>query len=142
MSEQVQQILQKISFLEKDMELHKNILATMQESRTAEIEEVIGNIVELKERIAGLKESIKEVDPEMYSQITKMEQASAKFRKLAEEKPFQNVVTLDHAGECLLSLKGGEQLECLVKAQDADGNWTVLTIDGETLEYPASSVED
>jgi hypothetical protein len=140
MSRTVEQILQKISFLEKDMELHKNILASIPEGKESEMEEVIGTMVELKKKIEIEKESINDVDPEMYEQIQKMEKASARFREIAAEKEFQAIVTLDHARECYVDLEGGERLECLVKAQDKDGDWTVLTVDGETLELSADKV--
>lgn len=140
MSQTVEQILQKISFLEKDMELHKSILASIPAGKEDEMEEVIGTIVELKKKIETEKESIKDVDPEMYEQIQKMETASQRFREIAEQKEFQTIVTLDHSRECYIDLKGGERLECLVKAQDKDGDWTVLTVDGETLELPADKI--
>lgn len=140
MSITVEQILQKISFLEKDMELHKTILASIPEGKEEEMEEVIGTIVELKKKIEVEKESIQDVDPEMYEQIQKMELASAKFREIAAKKEFQTVLTLDHSRECYIDIKGGERVECLVKAQDKDGDWTVLTIDGEIMELPDDRV--
>ncbi|WP_163339098.1 hypothetical protein [Desulfopila sp. IMCC35008] len=140
MSQTVEQILQKISFLEKDMELHKSILASIPAGKEAEMEEVIKTIVELKNKIETAKESIKDADPAMYEQIQKMEEASKRFRDIAETKEFQTVVTLDHSRECYVDLKSGKRLECLVKAQDKDGGWTVLTVGGETMELPADKV--
>jgi hypothetical protein len=140
MSKTVDQILQKISFLEKDMELHKSILASIPEGKEDEMREVIGTMAELKKKIEMEKESIKDVDPEMYKQIQKMEVASARFREIAAEKEFQTVVTLDQSRECYIDLRDGDRLECLVKAQDKDGGWTILTIDGETMELAADKV--
>jgi hypothetical protein len=38
-------------------------------------------------------------------------------------------------------LNDGTRLDCLVKAEEENGNWTVLTIEGETKEYPGGLVK-
>lgn len=134
-------ILQKISFLEKDIELHKQILASIPTGQEEEMEKVIKTIAELKEKIEGLKASIEEADPEMFAQVQKLEKATAKFREIAAEKQFETVVTLDQSRECYLDLTDGSRLECLVKAREGSGDWTVLTLDGEVRQLARNDVQ-
>lgn len=133
-------ILQKISFLEKDIELHKNILASIPAGQEKEMENVIKTIVGLKEKVNGLKASIEKEDPEMFLQVQKLEKGTAKFKELAEQKQFEVVITLDQSRECFLDLSDGSRLECLVKAREKSGDWTVLTFDGEVGFYAAKDV--
>jgi len=32
-------------------------------------------------------------------------------------------------------------MDCLVTAKEENGNWTVLTLDGETREYPGGLIK-
>lgn len=137
---QVEQVLQKISFMEKDIELHKNILVSLKEHQNDEMEEVIRKIVEMKERVDELKKSIAEIDPDVHGQIMKLEEGTAKFKNTVEARNLHQVVTLDQAGECRIDLLDGRQFECLVKALDDAGNWIGLTHDGEVLEFAAEEV--
>lgn len=140
MDTSAEQILQKISFIEKDIELHKSILLSIPKGKEDEMEEVVRTIAELKTRADALKRSIAEVDPEVYQRVVKLEQSSEEFRKLTENKNLTTVISLDHHKECLLKLKDGTRLECLVKALADDGIWTVLTIDGDTRQFDAKEV--
>lgn len=140
MATQTEQILQKISFLEKDMELHRNILAAIPTGKEDEVEDVLRRIVEIKGKIEGLKHSLAEVDPEMHEQIKKLEKATSAFKKIASERQFQEVVSLDHSHECFLDLVDGRRLECLVKARDLAGNWVVISLEGDTMEFNAGEV--
>lgn len=140
MSEKVEQILQKIHFIERDIELHKNILMSIPKDQEKEMERVIGEIIRLKERVAGLKGSIAEVDPEVHAMVLRLEDGTKKFQELAQEKDFRQVYTLDQLGECVINLVDGSQIECLVKALDARGGWVGLTRDGEVVEYGPEEV--
>lgn len=140
MSAQVEQVLQKINFIERDIELHKNILVSLPENKEAEMEEVIRKIVQMKERVDELKRSIAEIDPEVHGQIMKLEEGTKKFQELAASRNFQQVITLDQAGECRIDLVDGRQVECLVKALDDRGGWTGLTHDGEVVEFSVEEV--
>lgn len=139
-AKQVEQVLQKINFIEKDIELHKNILVSLKEDQKKEMEEVIHKIVGMKERVDELKRSIAELDPEVHAQIMKLEAATAKFREMAEARNLHQVVTLDQVGECRIDLLDGRQFDCLVKALDDAGNWIGLTQDGEVLEFAAEEI--
>ena len=41
-----------------------------------------------------------------------------------------------------LLLQGGDRVECLIKACDREGNWTIITIDGEIKQYSAANVAE
>ena len=142
MSEKVEQVLQKIHFIERDIELHKNILVTIPEDQQEEMEKVIREIVRMNERVDELKRSIAELDPAVHAHILKLEEGTRKFQELAATKNFQQVVTLDQSGECRVDLVDGTQVECLVKALDDRGGWTGLTHDGEVMEFSAAEVMD
>lgn len=140
MAESVELVLQKINFIEKDIELHKNILVSLKDEQKEEMEDVIKKIVGMKERVEELKRSIAEIDPEVHAQILKLEEGTKKFQDLAAEKEFHQVFTLDQLGECRVDLVDGRQFECLVKALDSKGNWTALTHEGEVLEFAGEEV--
>ena len=137
---EVEQVLQKISFIEKDIELHKNILVSLKEDQKQEMEEIIGKIVEMKSRVDELKGSIAEIDPEVYAQIIKLEEGTARFKEIVEARTLAQVVTLDQVGECRIDLLDGGQFECLVKALDDKGNWIGLTHDGDVVEFGAEEI--
>ncbi len=140
MGEQVEQILQKIHFIERDIELHKNILVAIPKDQKEEMEKVINQIVQMKGRVEELKRSIAEIDPAVHAQIIKLEEGTVKFQELASTKNFQQIVTLDQAGECRIDLVDGRQIECLVKALDDRGGWAGLTHDGEVVEYSVEEI--
>lgn len=142
MSEKVEQVLQKIHFIERDIELHKNILIAMPEDQQDEMEKVIREIVKMKERVEELKRSIAELDPVVHAHIMKLEEGTRKFQELAATKTFHQVITLNQSGECVVDLIDGTRVECLVKALDDRGGWTGLTHDGEVVEYSAEDVMD
>lgn len=140
MSEKVEQVLQKIHFIERDIELHKNILMSIPKDQEREMERVIAEIVRMKNRVAELKGSIAEIDPEVHAQVLLLEEGTRKFQDLAAKRKFQQVYTLDQLGECVINLVDGSQIECLVKALDERGGWAGLTRDGEVVEYGAEEV--
>lgn len=140
MSEKVEQVLQKIHFIERDIELHKNILMSIPQEQGGEMERVISEIARMKERVAELKRSIAEIDPTVYSQVVELEKGVKKFQELASSRHFLQVYTLDQLGECVINLVDGAQVECLVKAVDGHGCWVGLTHAGEVVEYGAEEV--
>jgi len=140
MSEKAGQILQKIHFIERDIELHKNILMSIPKEQEKEMERIIGQIIRMKDRVAELKGSIAEIDPEVHAQVLRLEEGTKKFKDLAQEKKFQQVYTLDQLGECVINLVDGSQIECLVKALDEHGGWVGLTQDGKVVEYGPEEV--
>ena len=142
MSEKVEQILQKIHFIERDIELHKNILMSLAEDQHDEMERVVREIARMKERVADLKGSIAEIAPEVHAQVMLLEEGTKKFQELARGKKFQQVYTLDQLGECVINLIDGSQIECLVKALDERGGWAGLTVNGEVVEYGCEEVMD
>lgn len=140
MGQKANNILQKIDFLEKDMELQKQILFSIPEEDKEEAEAVLKTIASLKEQILELKRSIREVDPEAYERVMALEKATAEFKRIAAEKKFVAVATLDQHRECSVTLQDGTVLECLVTAQTENGDWTLLTLDGELMELSADEV--
>jgi len=141
MSAKVKELLQKINFIEADMELHKQILFSIPSENKAEMEKVVNTISNLKKQISDLREQIKGIDEEEYNRIIAIENAAEKFRKISREKKFIQVNTLNEDHECFISFNDGTRLECLVAAKEENGNWTVLTIEGETKEYPGSLIK-
>ncbi len=140
MKERVKGLLQQINFIETDMEIQKQILFSIPEGNREEMEKVVGTIAAHKEQIKKLRARIKQVDPEEYNRITMLEQATERFRQLSENKKWVEVVTLNETGHCSVMLNDGSCIECLVKARDDKGNWTVLTLEGETKQYPGGLV--
>jgi hypothetical protein len=43
---------------------------------------------------------------------------------------------------CVLSFYDGTVVECLVKACDEQGDWTIITLDGKLQEFPGTVVSD
>ncbi len=140
MAQSVEQVLQKISFIEQDIELHKSILVSIPKDQEGEMEKVIGKIKQMKDRVQELKGSIAEIDPEVHAHILQLEEGTRKFQEVIKSRELRQVITLDQAGECRVDLVDGRQFECLVKAMDEKGNWTALTLDGEVLEFGVEEI--
>ncbi len=141
MSESVQNIIQKINFIETDIDLQKQILAAIPSDREDEMREVIEKIARLKEKTEHLLLEIKKLDPKEYEQIKKLEASTRRFQEIAGNRNFTRVITLDHNKECEITLNDGTLIPCLVAALDESGNWTVITIDGDTREYAGEEVK-
>ena len=140
MSARLHAIYQKIHFLERDIELHKHILATIPSGNRREMEETIGKIADMKRQLTELKGSIATVDPDEYGRLQKLEAETARFKTLAAEQPLQEVYTLDQCRVCSLRLADGSELNCLVAARREDGGWLVLSLAGECREFAATEV--
>ena len=141
MNTDVKGLLQKINFVEADMELHKQILFSIPSENTAEMEKVVNTIGDLKQQIQDLRDQIKETDEEEYNRIIAIEQAADHFRQISRDKKFIQVNTLNEDRNCFITFNDGTRIDCLVAAKEENGNWTVLTLEGETKEYPGSLIQ-
>ena len=147
MSDKVKTLLQKINFIEIDMELHKQILLSIPSENTEntdnnkEVEKIIKKIAEQKKQIFNLKLEIKKTDQVEYNKIIAIESAVETFKQISKDKNFVYVNTLNESGECHITLNNGTRIECLVAAREENNNWTILTIDGKTKEYPGGFVQ-
>jgi len=141
MSGKIKGLLQKINFIETDMELHKQILTTLPSDNKTEMEIIITRIAEQKQQINDLRQQIKQTDEDEYNKIIAIEKAAQAFRQMAKDKQFVQVNTLNESGVCFITLNDGTRLDCLVTAKEENGNWTVLTLAGETREYPGGLIQ-
>ncbi|MCK5542096.1 MAG: hypothetical protein KAI40_05340 [Desulfobacterales bacterium] len=141
MSAEVKTLLQKINFIETDMEVHKQILLSIPSDNKKEMEKVINEIADQKKQILTLKQKIKKIDKTEYDKIIAIEQAADTFKQISKNKKFIAVSTLNESGECYITLNNGTRIDCLVAAKEENGNFTILTIDGETKEYPGGIVQ-
>lgn len=105
------------------------------------MEKIINNIADLKKQILGLRLEIKKTDKTEYDKIIAIEQAAEKFKQLSKNKKFISVSTLNESGECYITLNNGTRIDCLVAAKEENGNFTILTVDGEAKEYPGGFVQ-
>lgn len=140
MKDRVKGLLQKINFIETDMELQKQILFSIPSDDKDEITKVMNTIARQKGEIHELRKQIKTIDEDEYNRIITLETATEKFRELSRDKRFVTVNTLNESGECFVTLAEGTRIDCLVAAKDEKGDWTILTIDGETKEYPGGLI--
>ena len=140
MSARLHAVYQKIHFIERDIELHKQILATIPSGNRADIEEVIGKIAAMKRQLAELKESIAVIDPEEYQRLQKLDGEAARFKELAGQTELKEIYTLDQYRVCALRLADGSEVDCLVAARRQDDGWLVLTLAGECRELAATEV--
>ena len=135
MSARVKGLLQKINFIETDMELHKQILVSVPPDNREEMKTIIQKIAGFKQQINDLRQQIKKIDENEYNRIIAIEKAADTFREMAGDKKFIEVNTLNESGTCFITLNDGTKLDCLVAAKEENGDWTVLTLEGETREY-------
>ena len=141
MSAEVKSLLQKINFVEIDMEMQKQILFSIPTDNKIEIEKLIDKIADLKKQIADLRQEIKNIDENEYDKIIAIEKGTKKFQALSRDKKFVHVNTLNESGECFITLNDGTRMDCLVAAKEENGNFTILTIEGEAREFPNGIVK-
>lgn len=141
MSATIKGLLQKINFIETDMDLHKQILVSIPSDNNAQIETTIQKIADQKNQINQLRQQIKQLDENEYNRIIAIEQAAETFRQISKDKKFVRVNTLNESGVCYITLNEGTRIDCLVAAKEENGNWTVLTLDGKTREYPGGLIK-
>jgi hypothetical protein len=138
----IQDLLKKINYIEADIEIQKQILFSIPSDQEPEMEKTITGIAAKKEEIETLRQQIKQLDPLEYERILIFENAVSEFKKLAAEKKFQSIVSRNINEECVLALKNGDEVECLLKGCDPDGNWTIITFDGKIEQFPEADVAE
>ncbi|MBU0464365.1 MAG: hypothetical protein KKD21_12925 [Proteobacteria bacterium] len=141
MSAEIKGLLQKINFIETDMELHKQILVSIPSDNKTEMENIIAKMADQKQQINALRQQIKKIDEDEYNKIIAIEKAAEIFRQIAKDKKFVQVNTLNESRVCFIKFNDGTRLDCLVTAKEENGNWTVLTLEGETKEYPKGLIQ-
>lgn len=141
MSAIVKRLLQKINFIETDMDVHRQILMSIPTKDKDQMEAVIQKIAEQKKQIDQLRMEIKKEDEVEYDRLIAIEQGSQKFAQIAVNKKFARVNTLNETGECFITLADDTRIDCLVAAKEENGNWIVLTLDGQTKEYPGGLIK-
>ena len=141
MSAEIKGLLQKINFIETDMNLHKQILISIPSDNKTEIETIIKKIADQKKQISELRQQIKKIDENEYNKIITIEKSAERFRQISKDKKFVQVNTLNESGVCFITFNDGTRIDCLVAAKEENGNWTVLTLEGETKEYPGGLVK-
>ncbi|WP_457575177.1 hypothetical protein [Desulfomarina sp.] len=135
-------LLKKINYIEAEIEIQKQILYSVSSSDKEEIEKILRVIAAKKDEIAELRNKIKIVDPEEFNRIKVFEKAVQEFRKLAATTPFQSISSQNADEPCILSLQNGSSINCLVKACDENGDWTIITFDGEIRQFKQSEVNE
>jgi len=124
-----------------DMELHKQILFSIPSDRKDEMEEVMHTIADKKQQVQDLRREIKRLDPSVHDLILAIEKGTREFKDLARDKAFSRVNTPDDTGACSIILNDGTCLDCLVAAEEENGNWMILTREGRVRQFPPGLVK-
>lgn len=135
-------LLKKINYIEADVEIQKQILFSIPSNRKDEIEATIARIAAQKKEIEILRQELQRNDPQEFARIVLFENAVTEFRKIANETPFQSIDNRNVNEECSLMLQGGDVIECLIKACDHNGSWTIITMEGVIKQFPATAVAE
>lgn len=133
-------ILKRINCLEAEVEIQKQILFSIPSANKGEIESTIRVIAARKSDIESLRLQINDLNPEEFARIVAFEEASAKFMAIGAENTFTDLFHKQVDQECDLRLVDGTIVDCLVKARDEKGGWTLLTADGEVLQFNSEQV--
>lgn len=141
-SSKTHDILRKINYIEADVEIQRQVLFSIPSDQKEEMEKTIRIIAAKKEEIEKLRLEIKAIDPEEYQRIIVFEGAITEFKKMASERKFESIESKNDTGEFVLELKEGTNPECLIKACDANGDWTIITMGGEIQNFPADAVAE
>ena len=135
-------LLKRINYIEADVEIQKQILFSIPSDQKAEMEKTIKLIATRKQEIEVLRQELREQDPDEFDRIVVFENAVAEFRKIATDNPFESIVNRNVNEECALALQSGDEEECLIKACDKDGNWTIITLDGKLKQFSSAAVAE
>lgn len=138
----IQDLLRKINFIEADIEIQKQILFSIPSDQQEDMEKTIEAIAAKKNEITDLRQQIQQIDPEEHQRIVVFENAIADFKKLAVEKSFRHIASRNFKEECVLLLHNDSSVECLVKACDEEGNWTVITPEGKVQHFSKADVAE
>jgi hypothetical protein len=142
MNRRVQDLLKKIMYIEADIEIHKQILFSIPANDQKEMERAVEAIAGKKREIDTLRQEIQDIAPEEHEKILILEKAVAAFQKLASEKKFKYFHGMNSSERCCLSLKNEHKIDCLVKACDEDGRWTIITMEGELKHFSQIDIDE
>ena len=142
MSLTTQTLLKKINYIGADIEIHKQILFSIPSDKRDEIENTLQIIAGKKEEITQLRGEIQKIDPEEFKQILVFEKAIDDFKKIAAEKRFKSIVNKNIDEQCTLALTNKTEIECLIKACDENGDWTIITLEGEIKSFAKDDVSE
>ena len=138
----VQDLLKRINYIEADIDIQKQILFAIPSDQQSEMEKTIAVIAAKKQEIEALRQQIREIDPKEHDRIVAFEAVVAQFKQLAAERKFTSITGRNVGENCVLALYDGSELECLVKACDEQGDWTVITLEGKLQQYPKMVVAE
>ena len=91
MNQQVQDLLKKITYIDADIEIQKQILFSIPSTDRKEMERVVAIIATHKEEIKSLQLKLKEISPQDHETIMNLEAAVSEFKKIASEKKFTSM---------------------------------------------------
>lgn len=138
----VQDLLKKINYIEADIEIQKQILYAIPSDQRSEMEKTIAIIAAKKQEIEALRQQIHDKDPEEYARIIAFEKVIAEFKQLAAGRKLISITGRNINEQCALAFYDGTSLECLVKACDDNGDWTVITLNGELKQFAKTVVAE
>ena len=141
MISQAHEILKKINYLEAEIEIQRQILFSLPGDDRKDMETVVAKIAATKNEITSLRQELQRLAPEEHQRIISIEEALEKFREISQKVEFSEVNNIATSGDTTLQLKDGTTYNCLLKAKDSEGNYTLITLDGEFLQVPGSNVE-
>jgi hypothetical protein len=142
MNQRVQDLLKKITYIEADIEIQKQILFSIPLDKQKEMEQVITVIATKKNEIKALRLELQSISPEEHQNIMTLENAVAAFKKIASEKKFTSIDIMKINEEFCLHLKNQPKIHCLVKACDEEGGWTIISIDGVIQHFSKVDVDE
>jgi hypothetical protein len=138
----VQDLLKKINYIEADIEIQKQILFSTPTDQRTEMEKTVAVIAAKKAEIETLRQQIKELDPAEFERILVFEKAIGEFKNLAATRKFTSITGKNINESCQLALQSGAAVDCLIKACDEGGNWTIITLDGEIRHFDQADVAE
>ncbi|MEE4240196.1 MAG: hypothetical protein V2I36_01925 [Desulfopila sp.] len=138
----IQNRLRKIQYIEAEIEIQKQILHSIADQDENEIREVVQKIADAKANIHQLLQEIKRFSPQEYQRIQALKNAVATLNAMASEKSFTQIESISTTPKCCITLLSGEKIACLVKASDENGNWVVITTEGELRHLKKHQVAD
>lgn len=136
----VENILKKITYIEAEMEIQKQILHSLPSDNVEDMKEVIQKIAKAKEEIATLRNQLEQESPDEFHKLHAIEQAVASFNQLAETTKFIQVESVTTNPACSVTDRQGNSYDCLVKACDESGNWVIITQEGKIRHFPADEI--
>ena len=142
MNKQVQDLLKKITYIEADIEIQKQILFSIPQADRKEMERVVGIIATHKAEINTLHAKLEKISPKDHEHIMLLERAVTEFKKIASTRKFRSVQVMQVQEDLGLQLNQTTRLPCLVKACDEEGGWTIITPEGEIRQFASSEVKE